>query len=69
MGDLTVTDVTREVTFEVSVSPVSETPIEGLATTAFLYRDFELFIPDAQAVDTVEHELRLEFEFVAEAIQ
>lgn len=69
VGDLTVTDVTREVTFEVTVTPVSETRIEGLATTAFLYRDFELFIPDAQAVDTVEDEVRLEFEFAAAATQ
>jgi polyisoprenoid-binding protein YceI len=69
VGDLTVTDVTRQVTFEVTATPVSETRIEGLATTAFLYTDFELFIPDAQAVDTVEDEVRLEFEFVAEATQ
>ena len=69
VGNLTVTDVTREVTFEVTVTPVSETRIEGLATTAFPYRDFELSIPDAQAVDTVEDEVRLEFEFVAEATQ
>lgn len=69
VGDLTVTDVTREVTFEVTATPVSETRLEGLAKTAFLYSDFELFIPDAQAVDTVGDEVRLEFEFLAEATQ
>ena len=68
VGDLTVTDVTREVTFDVTVTPVSATRIEGMATTAFLYTDFELAIPDAPAVDTVEDEVRLEFAFVAEAV-
>jgi len=67
VGDLTITGVTREVTFDVVVTPLSATRLEGLATTAFLYTDFELFIPDAPAVDTVEDEVRLEFEFVAEA--
>jgi polyisoprenoid-binding protein YceI len=69
VGDLTITDMTREVSFDVAVTPVSETRLEGMATTAFLYTDFELAIPDAQAVDTVEDEVRLEFEFIAEAIQ
>jgi polyisoprenoid-binding protein YceI len=69
VGDLAATDVTQEVTFEVTVTPVSGTRIEGLATTAFLYTDFELSIPDAQAVNTVEDEVRLEFEFAAGATQ
>jgi polyisoprenoid-binding protein YceI len=68
VGDLTATDVTREVTFDVTVTPVTETRIEGMATTAFLYTDFEFAIPDAPAVDTVEDEVRLEFAFVAEAV-
>jgi polyisoprenoid-binding protein YceI len=68
-GDLTITDVTRQVTFDLTVTATSETRIEGVAATAFLYTDFELFIPDAPAVDTVDDEVRLEFEFVAESIQ
>ncbi len=68
VGELTITDLTREVTFVVTVTPVSDTRLEGLATTAFLYTDFELAIPDAPAVDTVEDEVRLEFEFAAEAL-
>ena len=66
VGDLKITDVTQEVTFAVAVTPVSETRLEGLATTLFLYTDFELAIPDAPAVGTVEDEVRLEFEFSAE---
>jgi polyisoprenoid-binding protein YceI len=69
VGDLTVTDVTRLVTFDVVATAMSERRIEGTATTAFLYTDFELFIPDAPAVDTVDDEVRLELEFVAEAVQ
>lgn len=67
VGDLTITDVTRQVTFDVVATATSETRIEGTATTAFPYTDFELFIPDAPAVDTVDDEVRLELEFVAEA--
>jgi polyisoprenoid-binding protein YceI len=69
VGDLTVTDVTRPVTFDVVVTATSDTRIEGAATTAFPYTDFELFIPDAPSVDTVDDEVRLELEFVAEAVQ
>jgi polyisoprenoid-binding protein YceI len=68
VGDLTITDVTRPVTFEAEATATSETRIEGTATTTFPYADFELFIPDAPAVDTVEDEVRLELEFVAEAV-
>jgi polyisoprenoid-binding protein YceI len=68
VGDLTITDVTRQVTFDVVATATSETRIEGVATAAFLYTDFELFIPDAPAVDTVDDEVRLELEFVAEAV-
>jgi polyisoprenoid-binding protein YceI len=68
-GDLTVTDVTRQVPFDIVATAISETRIEGTAATAFLYTDFELFIPDAPAVDTVDDEVRLELQFVAEAVQ
>ncbi len=64
-GDLTITDVTRPVTFTVTVTPVSQTEIRGLATASILYRDFNLFIPDSPSVDTVADEVRLELEFVA----
>jgi polyisoprenoid-binding protein YceI len=68
VGDLTVTDVTQQKTFDVTATAVSDTRLEATATTAFLYTDFELFIPDAPAVDTVDDEVRLEVKFVAEAI-
>ncbi len=67
-GDLTITDVTRSVTFDVTVTPISVTRIEGTASATVIYTDFELFIPDSPSVDTVADEVRLELEFVAEAI-
>lgn len=68
LGDLTVTDVTRPVTFDITAAAVSATRIEGTATTAFLYTDFNLFIPEVQSVDAVDDEVRLELNFVASAI-
>jgi polyisoprenoid-binding protein YceI len=69
VGDLTITDVTRQVTFDVTATPTSETQIRGIASTQLLYTDFELFIPDSPSVDTVDDTVRLELEFVAEALQ
>lgn len=67
-GELTITDVTRPVTFTVTVTPVSQSEISGLAKTTILYRDFNLTIPDSPSVDTVADEVRLELEFVATLI-
>ncbi|MCO6450087.1 MAG: YceI family protein [Caldilineales bacterium] len=65
VGDLTVTDETHEVVFDVTVTPVSAERIEGLATVTIAWRDFGLTIPDAPAVDTVADDVTLELQFVA----
>jgi polyisoprenoid-binding protein YceI len=67
-GDLTIADVTRPVTFDVTVTPTSDTQIEGTASTTIAYRDFELTIPDSPAVDTVADQVRLELQFIAEPV-
>ncbi len=67
-GDLTVRDVTRPATFDVTVTPVSAERIEGLASTTLAYADYGLSIPDVPAVDLVADELTLELEFVAEPL-
>ena len=67
-GDLTITDVTKSVTFDATVTPVSETRIEGAAVTTVNYKDFGLLIPDAPVFDTVADEVRLELKFVAKAV-
>lgn len=68
VGDLTITDVTRQVTFDVTATATSANRIEAIASTTILYSDFGLTIPAARVVDSVEDEVRLELEFVAEAI-
>ena len=67
VGDLTVKDVTQAVTFDVTVTPVSETRIEGVATTTFPYRDFGVRIPQVPSVDLVADDVTLELAFVAVA--
>ncbi|MFZ5917834.1 MAG: YceI family protein [Chloroflexota bacterium] len=67
VGHLTVRDVSRQVVFEATVTPVSETRLEGSARTTILYADFDLSIPDSPSVDTVEDEVTLELDFVAVA--
>ncbi len=67
-GDLTIRDVTRPATFDVTVTPVSAERIEGLATTTLAYADYDLSIPEVPAVDLVADELILELEFMAEPL-
>lgn len=67
-GDLTIKDTTRSVTFDATVTPVSETELSGTASTSVLYRDFNLAIPDSPSVDTVADTVRLEIDFVARAL-
>jgi polyisoprenoid-binding protein YceI len=64
-GNLTIRDVTREVTFDVTVTPMSDSRLEGTATTTVLYPDFGLTIPRVPSVASVEDEVRLELDFVA----
>ena len=64
-GDLIITDVTKPVTFDVTVTPVSATTLQGSATTTLLYEDFGLAIPAAQAVQAVADEVTLELDFTA----
>lgn len=64
-GDLTVKDVTKSVTFDVTVTPQSATELTGTATTSVLYDELGLTIPDSPSVDTVADVVRLELDFVA----
>ena len=64
-GDLTVRDVTSSVTFDVTVTPVSEERIEGSATTTVQYADFNLVIPEVPGVANVSDDVILEIDFVA----
>jgi polyisoprenoid-binding protein YceI len=67
-GDLTVHGVTKEITFEASVTPVSETRLEGSASATILYPDFDVNIPRLPPqVASVEETVVLEIDFVAVA--
>jgi polyisoprenoid-binding protein YceI len=65
-GDLTIAGATQPVTFDVTVTPLSDTELSGTASATVRYRDFGLAIPDSPQVDTVADEVRLELQFVAE---
>ncbi|MFP4321466.1 MAG: YceI family protein [Anaerolineales bacterium] len=66
-GDLTVRDITRPETFTVTVTPVSETRIEGRAATEILRSNYDLTIPEVPSVANVTDEVQLEFDFAAQA--
>ena len=67
-GNLTLHGVTREVTFDVTVTPVSETRLEGLASLEIRYADFNISILRLPPqVASVEEQVILELEFVAVA--
>ncbi len=67
VGNLTVHGVTQQVTFATTVTIVSETRLEGLASTVVLYRDYNITIPEVEQVAGVDEEVTLELEFVANA--
>jgi len=64
-GDLPLAGVTREVTFDVTLTLVSETRIEGTGTTTILRSDYGLQIPSVPGVANVTDEVALEIQFVA----
>ncbi len=68
-GDLTITEYTKPVVFNVTAVLVSETRIEGSATATIQRADFDLFVPSATGVAGVEEDVVLEIDFAAERRQ
>jgi polyisoprenoid-binding protein YceI len=66
-GDLTISGVTKAVTFVTSVTVTSESQISGLASAQILRSDYDLTIPSVPSVANVTDEVLLEFQFVAGA--
>jgi len=64
-GDLTIREVTHPVSFEATVTVVSESEIHGNATATISRSDFELTIPSVPRVAGVDEQLVLELDFVA----
>ena len=65
VGNLTVNGVTREVTFDTVVTPISQDRLEGKATATVNYKDFGISIPDVPGVANVGEGVLLELDFVA----
>lgn len=64
-GDLTIRDITKPITFAVTVTADSETRIEGTATATVQRADYNLEIPSVPSVADVDEAVRLEIDFVA----
>ncbi|MGQ9909894.1 MAG: YceI family protein [Candidatus Flexifilum sp.] len=64
-GTFTVLGTPRPITFDVTVTPVSETRIEGSARAVINRNDWGLTIPSVPGVANVEEEVELEIAFVA----
>ena len=65
VGDLTIGDVTKQATFEVTTRAASEDRLTGTATTTIAYADYGISIPQVRQVASVDDQVRLELEFVA----
>ncbi len=62
-GDMTVRDVTKQVTWE-TTAQFGEDQITGTATTDFTFDEFDLSVPSVAVVLSVENNIRLEIDFV-----
>jgi len=67
VGDLTIRDVTKQVTFDVTATAAATSRIEGTATTSIAYADYGIRIPQVRQVASVADQVRLELDFVAVA--
>ena len=66
-GDLQIRDIVQPVTFEMTVTAVSETELTGTGAAVVLRSDYDLRIPSVTGVADVSEEVRLEIDFVAQA--
>ncbi len=69
VGDLTVRDITNEVSFAVTATLVSETRLEGTASATVTRESYNLLIPSVPGVADVSDEVILELDFVAVAVE
>jgi polyisoprenoid-binding protein YceI len=64
-GELTIREITQQVTFTIDVTAESETAVRGSASATVLRQDFDLTIPSVPQVASVEPEVVLELDFLA----
>jgi polyisoprenoid-binding protein YceI len=65
VGNLTIKGVSKPATFDVTVTPASDTRLIGSATTTIKYADWGITIPQVRQVASVSEDVRLEIDFVA----
>ena len=65
VGDLTIRDVTQQVTFDVTATLVSETELNGTASATISRQDYDLTIPSVPQVANVDEEVLLVIDFAA----
>ncbi len=63
VGDLTVREITNEVTFEVKATAVSADELNGTASTVINLEDYNLVIPSVPNVANVEEQVYLFIDF------
>jgi polyisoprenoid-binding protein YceI len=66
-GDLTIRDITNSVIFDVNVTVISGTEIQGYGSAEVLRSDYNLNIPSVPSVAEVTNEVLLEIDFFAVA--
>ncbi|UCC54227.1 MAG: YceI family protein [Anaerolineaceae bacterium] len=66
-GDLQIRDIVQIVTFEMTVTAISESELRGSGEAIVLRSDFDLQIPSVPGVANVSDEIKLEIEFTAES--
>jgi polyisoprenoid-binding protein YceI len=66
-GDLTIIDTTLPVTFDMTVTPVTEGSLQGSGVATVRYADFGISIPSVPFVAGVQDDVRLEIDFTAAA--
>ena len=67
-GDLKIVEVTKSVTFDVTIASVSDTEISGAGSAIINWADYNLSIPNAPGVANITPEVTLEIDFVAQAV-
>lgn len=68
-GDLTLVEITRSVTFEMTLTVESETRLVGRGVAQVLYADFNLRIPAPPFVMNIGDEVDLFIDFVATRVE
>lgn len=67
-GDLTIVETTRPITFNVSVTSMVDDKLIGEGVATINYKDFDLTIPEVTFVASVEDEVLLKINFVANKV-